>query len=62
MKFVREVSELAMMKRARIERMKILKQKKADKRSSSLGNILAMLITLIFCFVIIFQGLLGSRV
>ncbi|CAM8960090.1 unnamed protein product [Rhodiola kirilowii] len=62
MKFVREVSELAMMKRARTERMKILKQKKADKGSSSLGSIFAMLITLIFCYVIVFQGLLGSRV
>lgn len=56
MKFVREVSELAMMKRARTERMRILSQKKTDKGSSSFGSIFAMLITLIFCYVIIFQG------
>ncbi|KAF8401291.1 hypothetical protein HHK36_012224 [Tetracentron sinense] len=56
-KLVREISELAMLKRARNERMKELKKMKATKTSSSNSNLLAMIITILFCFVIIFQGM-----
>ncbi|XP_027338269.1 uncharacterized protein LOC113852230 [Abrus precatorius] len=56
-KLIRELSELAMMKRARIERMKALKKIKTAKSSSSNGSsILAMVFTVIFFIVIIFQG------
>lgn len=59
-KFVREISELAMRRRARIERIKELKKKKAVKGSST-GNssISAMIITLLFFIVIVFQGMVA---
>ncbi|KAK4433856.1 hypothetical protein Salat_0548300 [Sesamum alatum] len=60
-KLIKEISELARIKRARIERMKLLKRMKAAKASSSAsasssGNFIAMLFTILFCMVIIFQG------
>lgn len=59
-KLIKELSELAMIKRARIERMKALKKMKEAKASSisasSSGNLMAILFTLLFCVVIIFQG------
>ncbi|KAK6937250.1 hypothetical protein RJ641_030758 [Dillenia turbinata] len=54
-KFVREMSELAMKKRARIERMKALKKMKAAKSSSSDGSLSAMIITVLFFLIILFQ-------
>uniref|UniRef100_A0A1J3DDD3 Transmembrane protein n=1 Tax=Noccaea caerulescens TaxID=107243 RepID=A0A1J3DDD3_NOCCA len=59
-KLIREIAELAMLKRARIERMRALKKSRAAKAASaasSLGNVFATLITAIFFFVLIFQGL-----
>lgn len=60
---LREMSELAMKKRARIEHIKALKKRRALRSSSSLsssnGSIPAMVITLLFCLVIFFQGTLG---
>ena len=57
-KLIRELTELAMLKRARIERLKALKKMRAAKSSSpsSSSSILAMVFTLVFCIVIIFQG------
>lgn len=60
-KMVREFCELAALKRKRIERMKTLRNVKTEKGSSFNGNLFAMLITVLFCFVIISQGLLGSH-
>ncbi|CAL5330074.1 unnamed protein product [Camellia sinensis] len=54
-KLVREFSELAALKRKRIERMKSLRKKKEDKPSPLNSNLFAMIVTLLFCFVIIFQ-------
>lgn len=62
MMLVKEISELAMLKRKRIERMKVLKRMKSEKASSCNINLCAMVFTILFFFVIIFQGLLGSRV
>ncbi|KAI8531716.1 hypothetical protein RHMOL_Rhmol11G0157000 [Rhododendron molle] len=62
MKWVREFSELAALKRKRVERLKSVRKAKADKASPLNSNLCAMVVTAIFCFVIIFQGLLGSRV
>uniref|UniRef100_A0A5B7BLA5 Transmembrane protein n=1 Tax=Davidia involucrata TaxID=16924 RepID=A0A5B7BLA5_DAVIN len=56
LKLVKEISELAMKKRARIERMKALKNMKASSSSSN-SSVPAMVITLLFCLVILFQGL-----
>ncbi|KAI3469263.1 hypothetical protein Pfo_025926 [Paulownia fortunei] len=65
-KLIKEISELAIIKRARIERMKALKKMKAAKASSvsasSSGNLIAMLFTIIFCIVIIFQGCHSSGI
>ncbi|XP_041018126.1 uncharacterized protein LOC121260355 isoform X1 [Juglans microcarpa x Juglans regia] len=61
MKLVREISELARLRRARIERRKEVKKMRADKASSSNGNLVALVITMLFFFVIIFQGILGFR-
>ncbi|KAA8527347.1 hypothetical protein F0562_034938 [Nyssa sinensis] len=61
-KLIKEISELVMTKRARIERMKALKKMKAAKASSSSnGNLFAMLFTILFCLVIIFQGMSSRR-
>ncbi|XP_044484489.1 uncharacterized protein LOC123210289 [Mangifera indica] len=49
LKLIQEITEIAMLKRARIERMK------AAKQSSPNSNILAMLFTVLFCPVTIFQ-------
>ncbi|CAI9776185.1 unnamed protein product [Fraxinus pennsylvanica] len=58
-KLIKEIAELAMIKRARIERMKALKKMKVAKASSTSlsGNLIAMLFTVLFCIVIIFQGI-----
>ncbi|KAM7488031.1 hypothetical protein LguiB_025515 [Lonicera macranthoides] len=58
-KLIREIAEIAMLKRARIERMKAIKKMKAAKASSSSssGNLFAMLFTILFCLVILFQGM-----
>lgn len=64
-KLIKELAELAMIKRARIERMKALKKMKAGKGSSSPsssgGSFFAMLLTVLFCVVIVCQGM-SSRV
>ncbi|KAL6526468.1 hypothetical protein OROGR_015558 [Orobanche gracilis] len=52
-KLVNEISELALIKRARIERMKALRKIKTAK--ASLGSI-AMVFTILFFVLIIFQG------
>lgn len=62
LKLFREMSELARLKRTRTQRMKALKKKRAEKVSSSSSNIFPMIVTIVFFCVIIFQGLLGSRV
>ncbi|GMY27951.1 transmembrane [Fagus crenata] len=57
-KLIKEISEFATLKRARIERMKALKKLKATKsQSSSSSSIFAMVLTILFCVVIIFQGM-----
>ncbi|GLT98967.1 hypothetical protein SLE2022_164380 [Rubroshorea leprosula] len=56
-KLISELTELARLKRTRIERMKALKKMKAARASSSNSNILALVFTIIFCLVIIFQGM-----
>ncbi|XP_077225035.1 uncharacterized protein LOC143858263 [Tasmannia lanceolata] len=55
-KLVREINELTMLKRARTERMKALKKMKAAKAASLNSNMCAMFVTVIFCLVIILQG------
>ncbi|OEL24934.1 hypothetical protein BAE44_0014050, partial [Dichanthelium oligosanthes] len=55
-KLLNELSELAMLKRARIERMKALKKMKNAKQGSSGGNLCPLIITIIFCVVILWQG------
>lgn len=60
-KLINEIAELAMIRRARIERMKAMKKAKVSKASASTGNILAMIFSIIFCLVIIFQGACHGR-
>lgn len=60
--FVKEISEVAMWKRRRTERIKALNKIKKESGSSSKINILAMVITVLFFLIVIFQGILGSRV
>ncbi|GFS30725.1 hypothetical protein Acr_00g0013600 [Actinidia rufa] len=59
-KLVREFSELAALKRKRVERMKSLRKRKAEKASSCNGSLFAMVVTILFCLVIIFQGIVSS--
>lgn len=56
-KLISELSELAVLKRARIERMKALKKMKNSKPASFIGNLVALSITVIFCFFILWQGI-----
>ncbi|WCJ36199.1 hypothetical protein M5689_017412 [Euphorbia peplus] len=62
MKLLREMTELAKLKRARAQRIKDLKKVRKENASSVSINILPLLVTIVFFFVIIFQGLLGARV
>ncbi|CAN6340497.1 unnamed protein product [Urochloa humidicola] len=60
-KLLNELSELAMLKRARIERMKALKKMKNAKQGSSGGNLCPLIITIIFCVVILWQGFFSGH-
>lgn len=53
---VKEISELAILKRKRIERMKTLHKVKKEKQSSISSSSFAMIVTLIFFIVIIWHG------
>ncbi|KAH7676388.1 hypothetical protein IHE45_07G012100 [Dioscorea alata] len=55
-KLAKEISELAMLKRARIERMKALKNMKNAKQAASNNSLCALVITVLFCLVIVWQG------
>lgn len=55
-KLIKEISELVMLKRARIERMKASKKVKATKPSSN-SNLFAMVFTVVFFLVMLFQGM-----
>lgn len=56
-KLMKEITELAMRKRARIERLKALKKMRAAKTSSWSSSLSAMVITIVFCLIIIYQGI-----
>ncbi|KAH7578225.1 hypothetical protein ACOSP7_000571 [Xanthoceras sorbifolium] len=56
-KLVREIAELAMRKRARMERIRALRKMKAAKTSNFNSSLSALIITLLFCLIILFQGL-----
>ncbi|KAK8532613.1 hypothetical protein V6N13_131927 [Hibiscus sabdariffa] len=56
-KLVREIADLAMRKRARMKQIKTMKRMKEEKASSSSTSLYAMVITVLFCFVILFQGI-----
>ncbi|GFZ09094.1 hypothetical protein Acr_20g0009020 [Actinidia rufa] len=60
-KLIKEISELSMIKCARIERMKALKRMKAEKASISTGNLFAMIFTILFCLVVICQGMCPGK-
>ncbi|RDX94093.1 hypothetical protein CR513_23566, partial [Mucuna pruriens] len=61
-KLIREITELALLKRARIERMKALKKMKAAKASSSSSSsMFAMVFTVVFCIVILLQGMSSGK-
>ncbi|TVU18033.1 hypothetical protein EJB05_34115 [Eragrostis curvula] len=55
-KLLNELNELAVLKRARIERMKALKKMKNAKQGSSSSHLCPLIITIIFCVVILWQG------
>lgn len=70
LKLVMEFSELAKKKRARIKRIKALRKMKAETASSSSpsassssfsGSLAAMVVTLLFFVVILFQGILARH-
>ncbi|CAO2821475.1 unnamed protein product [Amaranthus hypochondriacus] len=56
-KLIRELHELAKLKRARVERMKALKKAKEAKVSSSKNQLVATLLTVLFCLVLLLQGI-----
>lgn len=57
LKLVKELSELAARKRARIERIKAFKKMKDAKRPSPSSSVTAMVITVLFFLIIVFQGM-----
>ncbi|KAK7264739.1 hypothetical protein RJT34_32349 [Clitoria ternatea] len=61
-KLIREITELALLKRARVERMKALKKMKAAKSSSSSSSsTFAMVFTVVFCIVMLLQGMSSGK-
>ncbi|KAL2921098.1 Bromodomain adjacent to zinc finger domain protein 2B [Bienertia sinuspersici] len=56
-KLIRELHEIAKLKRARIERMKAVKKAKETKVASSKNQLFATLLTVLFCLVLLFQGI-----
>ncbi|KAI5446614.1 uncharacterized protein LOC127074303 [Lathyrus oleraceus] len=61
-RLIRELSELATLKRARVERMKALKKmKNAKPNSSNSTSALALVFTVLFFVVIIFQGMSSGK-
>uniref|UniRef100_A0A0A8YKC3 Uncharacterized protein n=1 Tax=Arundo donax TaxID=35708 RepID=A0A0A8YKC3_ARUDO len=60
-KLLNELNELAVLKRARIERMKALKKMKNAKQGSSSNNLCPLIITIIFCIVILWQGFFSRQ-
>ncbi|GMI76012.1 hypothetical protein like AT1G02380 [Hibiscus trionum] len=60
-KLMREIADLAMRKRARMKQIKAMKRMKEEKASSSSTSLYAMVITVLFCFVILFQGICTRR-
>lgn len=56
-KLVKEISERAMLKRAKFARMKAFRKKKNGKKSSSNGYLFALVITVLFCIIIVWQGM-----
>ncbi|KAJ6675029.1 PROTEIN putative-RELATED [Salix viminalis] len=60
-KLMKEITELAMRKRARIERLKAIKKMRAAKTSSWSSSLSAMVITIVFCLIILYQGILAFR-
>lgn len=60
-KLLNELSELAALKRARMERMKALKKLKNAKQGASIGNLCPLIITIIFCAVILWQGFFSGH-
>ncbi|XP_062230634.1 uncharacterized protein LOC133928355 [Phragmites australis] len=60
-KLLNELNELAVLKRARIERMKALKKMKNGKQGSSSSNLCPLIITIIFCIVILWQGFFSRQ-
>ncbi|XP_058730342.1 uncharacterized protein LOC131602280 [Vicia villosa] len=61
-KLIREITQLAMLKRARVERMKALKKMKAAKSLSPApsSGVFSMVLTVVFCIVILLQGMSSS--
>lgn len=61
LKLIREITQLALLKRARLDRIKALKKMKSAKVSSSPStSMFAMVCTVVFCIVILFQGMSSS--
>ncbi|MBA0715118.1 hypothetical protein Golax_014040 [Gossypium laxum] len=59
---VREIAELSLRKRARIKRINAMKKMNAENAApSSSSSLFAMVITVIFCLVILFQGICHRR-
>ncbi|KAG5231652.1 transmembrane protein [Salix suchowensis] len=56
-KLMKEITELAMRKRARIERLKAIKKMRAAKTSSWSSSLSAMVITIVFCLIIYIKPL-----
>ncbi|OAY48886.1 uncharacterized protein LOC110616084 isoform X3 [Manihot esculenta] len=56
-KLVQEITELAMRKRARIERIRVLKKMREAKSSSWNSTLYAMAFTVVFFLILVFQGI-----
>lgn len=61
LKLVKELSELAARKRARIERIKAVRRMKDTKRPSSGSSVTALVITVLFFLIIVFQGVFSGN-
>ncbi|CAH9119924.1 unnamed protein product [Cuscuta epithymum] len=60
-KLIKEISEMTLRKHKSLERLSLLRKINKEGKSSAKANVLAMGITVLFFFVIIFHGLLSSN-
>jgi len=59
-KLMKGISDIALLRKAKLERIRSLKKKQAAKAKASNTNVWALVFTLCFCFIMIMQGIFSQ--